>query len=56
MCIVVSLVHMFVCLPHVYSVLGGKKGMSNALELYLQIIVMHHVNAGNQAWIIWKSS
>lgn len=39
---------------HVSIVHGGQKRLSNPLELKLQIIVIRHVGAGDQIWVLCK--
>lgn len=46
---------------HVYAVYvgsayGGQKRVWNPLELELQIVVSHHLNAGNQIQVLCKTS
>lgn len=36
--------------------LGDQNWTSHLWELELHITVSHHVGAGNQAWVLWKSS
>ena len=41
---------------HVCSAHGSQKGQSDPLELELQMVVSLYVGAGNQTWVLWKSS
>jgi hypothetical protein len=41
------------CVP---DACGGQKRMPNPLELELQVVVSHHVGAGNQIWVPWNCS
>lgn len=34
----------------------AKRGCGNPLELELQMIVNHHLGAGNQSWVLCKST
>jgi hypothetical protein len=54
MCLSVLLA--YVCAPCVYSVHGDQKRSLDAQELELQTIVNHHVSAGNETQVLWKSS
>lgn len=49
---------LYVCLYTVcmLSACGGQKRTSDPLEPELQMVVTHHVGAGNQTWDLWKSS
>jgi hypothetical protein len=38
----------YVCAPHAWSVLGGKKKVSSPLELQSLMEMNHHVAAGNR--------
>lgn len=46
--------HVCICTTCVSIVHGGQKKLSNPLELKLQIIVIRHVGAGNQIWVLCK--
>ena len=41
------------CLP---AFLSGQKQVSDILELELQVVVGHHLGAGNRALVLWKNS
>ena len=34
---------------------GGQKGLSYPVELKLQMLVSHHIGAGNGTWGLWKN-
>jgi hypothetical protein len=40
----------------VLGALRGQKRTSDLLKLELEMVWGHHVGAGNQTWVIWKSS
>lgn len=44
-----------ICVPHVPLVPRGQKRVSNALELEFQMVVSHHVGAGNCIQVFCKS-
>lgn len=43
----------FACMHGVH---GGQKGASEPLELELQMVASHHVDAGNWTWVGWESN
>jgi hypothetical protein len=48
---------MYVCVSCVWLVpMAVRRGHRNPLELELEMIVSHHVGAGNQIQVLWKSS
>lgn len=55
MCMVV-LSPMDVCAPHAFSVYGGQKKKLDPLDLELQMVLSHHMGAGNQILVVWKRS
>ena len=46
---------MYVCVLCVPGTGGGQKRASYLLELELQMVVNHHVGAGNQTQACWES-
>lgn len=55
MCMVVCL-SVCLCTVLVPGAQEGQKRVSDPLELDLQKVVNHHVSAGKQTWVLWKSS
>ena len=45
---------MYICALHVYWAVGGHKRGLDPLEQELQMVVGHHVGAGNQTWVLCK--
>jgi hypothetical protein len=45
---------LWVCLYTIYmtGAIGGQKGVWDSLKLKLQTILSHHVNAGNEMWVL----
>lgn len=41
---------------YVPSVPNSQKTVSGPLALELQVVESYHVDAGNHAWVVWKSS
>ena len=45
-----------VCTPFVTGTCGGHKRVGDPLEMELQVVVSHHMSAGNGIGVLWKSS
>lgn len=54
LCVQVFFLHTCVYIMHmcVSGVQGGQKRSLGALELELCVVVNHHVDAGNQTWVL----
>lgn len=45
-----------VCAPHACSELRGQKRALEPLDLKLQMVMSHRVDARTQTWVFWESS
>ena len=52
MCITGICVHICLCTSCVFGACGGQKRALDALELELQMVVSHHMGAGNQTQVL----
>lgn len=43
------------CTTYVLGTCRGEKRLLGPLELELQVLLSHHVGAGDQIWVLWKS-
>jgi hypothetical protein len=41
---------------YVLAALRGQEKESDLLELELQMIGSHHMNVGNQTWVLWENN
>ena len=47
---------MSICVTNVYSAHGDQERTLDSLEMEIQVVVCHCVVAGNQTWVLRKSS
>ena len=50
------MLHIWICTTCVPGTLGGHNKMRHHLGLELQMAVSHHVDTGNQTWVLYKNS
>jgi hypothetical protein len=48
--------HVYMCTVYMSGVHGGLKKVLDPLELELSTVVSCHVGAGNQTWVLCKST